>query len=128
MAALCRNPCAVISPTPIALHAALNRKLKALFENGSPLYPANTKLRTRKVDPSGSQNPPRFKALLNILPLEERRTQGAGNRHILEDACLFPNPQVYGFFSYCRAISPFELNQLIKSASSLKERGELSGT
>ena len=41
VAALWRNPCAVISPTPSFLHATRSRKLNARLENGAPEYPAN---------------------------------------------------------------------------------------
>ena len=60
MAALWRNPWAVISPTPIALHAARNRRLKARLEKGAPEYPANT-----NCDPAKAI-PPRARILLPL--------------------------------------------------------------
>jgi hypothetical protein len=42
VAAECRSPWAVISPTPSALRAARSRRLNARLENGAPEYPANT--------------------------------------------------------------------------------------
>ena len=42
VAALCRSPWAVISPTPRALHAPRSRKLNARLEKGAPVCPANT--------------------------------------------------------------------------------------
>lgn len=54
--------------------------------------PANTNCDPANAIPSGKSNPPRFRGLLNILPLEERRAQGARDRHILEDTSLPLNP------------------------------------
>jgi hypothetical protein len=54
VAALWRKPCAVISPTPSALHAARSRRLNARLENGSPEYPANTNCDPAKAIPPGA--------------------------------------------------------------------------
>jgi hypothetical protein len=54
VAALRRNPCAVISPTLSALHAARSRRLNARLENGSPEYPANTNCDRAKAIPPGA--------------------------------------------------------------------------
>jgi hypothetical protein len=57
----------------------------APLENGAPEYPANTNCDPANAIPSGKSNPPRFRGLLNILPLEERRTQASRYRHIVEE-------------------------------------------
>ena len=54
VAALCRSPWAVISPTPRALHAARSRGLNARLENGSPENPANTNCDQGKAIPPWS--------------------------------------------------------------------------
>jgi len=80
------------------------------------------KLRSRKGDPTGKSNLARIEILLDVLSLEERLTQGARNRHVLENAPLPFNPQRYKIFSYRLSISPLKLNKLIKPARSLEER------
>jgi hypothetical protein len=55
VAAECRSPWAVISPTPSALHAERSRRLKARFENGAPEYPANTNCDPAKAIPPGAR-------------------------------------------------------------------------
>ena len=72
MAAECRSPWAVISPTPSARHAARSRKLNARLENGSPEYPAKTWSEAART-PARSHDAAAFKALLNVLPFEKRR-------------------------------------------------------
>ncbi len=52
-----------------------------------PRIPRKHKLRRREADPTGSHDASAFNALLNVLPLKERRTQGACNRHVLEANC-----------------------------------------
>jgi hypothetical protein len=79
------------------------------------------KLRGSKGEPSKSHDAPRFKALLNILPLKKRRTQPGRDWHIVEDAPLPFNPQRHNSFSYCLAIGPGELDKLIEPASRLEE-------
>jgi hypothetical protein len=81
-----------------------------------------TQTATLQMQSRRSRNPPRFKALPNILQLKERPTQGAGDGHILEGAPLPFDAQRHNFFSYRLAIPPFELNQLIKPACGLKQR------
>jgi len=114
VAAVWRNLSAVISPTPMALQAARSRRLNARLENGVPEYPANRNSDSAKMDPSRSENPHRSKGLLNVLSLRERRTHGARNRHIVEDAPLAFNPQSHNFLFLRIAIGPGELTQFIK--------------
>jgi hypothetical protein len=109
-------------PTPSALQAHWNRKLNARLENGAPEYPANTNCDPANASPSGQSNSLAFKGFLNLLPLKQRRAQGSGNRNVVEDATLPLNPQRHNFFSYCLAVSPPKLDQLIKPASGLKQR------
>ena len=78
------------------------------------------RLTTGRASRYGCTDPPRFK-LLDVLPLEERRAQGACNRHIVEDAPLPFNAERHNFFSYCLAIPSRELDKLIKPTSGLEE-------
>ena len=43
--------------------------------------------------PAGSKDASAFEFLLDALPLEERRTQAPGDRHVLEDATLAFDPE-----------------------------------
>ena len=88
----------------------------------APRISRKHKLRSRKGDSAEQSNSPPLKALLDILPLDERRAQGTRDRHILEDAPLPLNAKRHNFFSYCLAIPPCELDQLIEPAGGLKQR------
>ena len=79
------------------------------------------KLRGRKGDPAGSQDPAAFKTLLDGLPFKERRTQAPGDRHILEDASLAFDPESDNFLPHPLAIAPGELDQFIEPAGGLEE-------
>jgi hypothetical protein len=79
------------------------------------------KLRSCEGDPARGEDSFALESLLNILPLEERCTQGAGNRHILEDASLAFNPEGHDFLSHPLAISPRELDQLLEPAGGLEK-------
>jgi hypothetical protein len=64
----------------------------------SPRISRKHELRSREGNPAGSQDAAAFKAFLDRLPLEERRTQSPGYRHILEDASLAFDPEGHNFF------------------------------
>jgi hypothetical protein len=87
----------------------------------SPRISRKHELRSREGNPAGSQDAAAFKAFLDRLPLEERRTQSPGYRHILEDASLAFDPEGHNFFSYCLAIAPCQLDQFIEPAGGLEE-------
>ena len=94
--------------------------MNARFEKGAPRISGKHKLRRRQGDSAKSQNPPHFKALLNILPLEERGAQALRHWHIVQDALLGLDQERDNFFS-CLAISAPKLDQLIEAARGLEE-------
>jgi hypothetical protein len=79
------------------------------------------KLRGREVNPARSQDAAAFKALLDALPLKERRTQASGNGHILKDAPLALDPESDNFLPHPLAIAPGKLDQLLEPAGGLEE-------
>src|ERR1700752_1121073 len=117
VAAECRSPWAVISPTP--RQAARRRRLNARLENGAPEYPVNTNCDPAKSIPPGGSNPPRFKALLDVLSFEKRCAQSAFDRHILEDAPLLLDPQ--GTISFPTAWQSVEVSWISSSNRGLEE-------